>query len=242
MGVIFLKERMAYLGRGRRRSRHPIGRRLLIVALLFTLLILILNLQLLPLLEALAEAEAIRQAENLIATAVYRALTDEPTLYTDTVKITYRTDGGVASLTTDTSRLLKARTQLSLAVLSALRNEKDMEIAIPLSAILGLRFLPSTPALSLTLRPTRSLNAYFISRFREQGINQTHHSILFYLCIDVAILIPGRIHRVTVEREFPFTETVIVGDVPDAYTKINRLTDDITETELDDIYDFGASN
>ena len=232
---------MAYLGRGRRRSKHPLGRRLLIIAVLFGLFLLVLNLQLLPLLEALAEAEAIRQAEDLIATAVYRSLTEEPALYTDTVRITYRADGGVASLTTDTARLLKARTRLSIAVLSALRNEKDMEIGVPLSAILGLRFLPSTPTLSLSLRPTKSLNAYFVSRFEEQGINQTHHSILFYLSIDVAILIPGRIHRVTVKREFPFTETIIVGDVPDAYTKINRLTDDITETELDDIYDYGAA-
>ena len=232
---------MAYLGRGRRRSKHPLGRRLLIIAVLFGLFLLVLNLQLLPLLEALAEAEAIRQAEDLIATAVYRSLTEEPALYTDTVRITYRADGGVASLTTDTARLLKARTRLSIAVLSALRNEKDMEIGVPLSAILGLRFLPSTPTLSLSLRPTKSLNAYFVSRFEEQGINQTPHSILFYLSIDVAILIPGRIHRVTVKREFPFTETIIVGDVPDAYTKINRLTDDITETELDDIYDYGAA-
>ncbi|MBO7292720.1 MAG: sporulation protein YunB [Clostridia bacterium] len=237
-----MAKRMAHLGRGRRTRLRPLGRRLLIVAVLFAFLLLILNLQLLPLLEALAEAEAIRRAEDVITTAVHHSLTEEPTLYTDTIKISYRQDGGVASLVTDTARLLKARTRLSLAVLSALRSEEDMEIRIPLSAILGLRFLPSTPSLSLTLRPTKSLNAYFVSRFEEQGINQTRHSILFYLSIDVAVLIPGRIHRVSIEREFPFTETVIVGDVPDAYTKIDRLTDDITETELDDIYDFGATN
>ncbi|MBO7292430.1 MAG: sporulation protein YunB [Clostridia bacterium] len=212
------------------------------MVVLFALLLLILNLQLLPLLEALAEAEAIKHAEEIITTAVHLSLMEEPALYTDTIKITYREDGGVASLVTDTARLLEARTRLSLAVLSALRREEDMEISIPFSAILGLRFLPSKPSLSLSLRPTRSLNAYFVSRFEEQGINQTHHRILFYLRIDIAVLIPGRIHRLTVEREFPFTETVIVGDVPDAYTKIDRLTDDITETELDDIYDFGAAN
>lgn len=212
------------------------------MVILFSLLLLILNFQLLPLLEALAEAEAIRRAEEVITTAVHLSLTEEPTLYTDTIRITYREDGAVASLVTDTARLLRARTRLSLAVLSALRREEDMKIGIPLSAILGLRFLPSTPSLSLTLRPTKSLNAYFVSRFEEQGINQTRHSILFYLTIDVAVLIPGRIRRIKVEREFPFTETVIVGDVPDAYTKINRLTDDITETELDDLYDFGAAN
>jgi len=34
--------------------------------------------------------------------------------------------------------------------------------------------------------------------------------------------------------------TVIVGDVPDAFTQIVRLTDDITESDIDDIFDFGA--
>jgi hypothetical protein len=35
-------------------------------------------------------------------------------------------------------------------------------------------------------------------------------------------------------------ETLIVGEVPDALTQINRLTEEISEEEIDDVNDFGA--
>ena len=117
-----------------------------------------------------------------------------------------------------------------------------MTVAIPIASLIGINFFPSRPTINVNLRLSESINAYFLSNFEEQGINQTRHSILFHLTLEVLVLVPSHTKRITVSREFPFAETVIVGDVPDAYTKISRLTDDITETEIDDIYDFGAAN
>ena len=58
---------------------------------------------------------------------------------------------------------------------------------------------------------------------------------------EIYILIPAAPQKITVTAEYRIAETVIVGKVPDAYTKINRFADDIAESEIDDIYDFGAS-
>ncbi len=188
---------------------------------------------------SLSTIEANRKTEEILTAAVYREMAEAPTLYTDIVSLVRKSDGAVAALRTDTAKLIHMRTALVRAVLTALA-EEEMTVAIPIASLLGINFLPSRPAVRVTLRPTRTVNAYFTSSFEECGINQTRHRINFYVAVDILLLIPGKPKTVSVTRELPFAETVIVGDVPDAYTKIHRLTSDITEEEIDDIYDFGA--
>ena len=212
----------------------------IILPVLGLLLLLILNFQFFPLLSALAGIEAERQIEMLIAEAIAEEIEKNPRLYSDIITLTYKENGSVSSLRADTAKLLAFRTTLLKSILSHITTEEHMRVSVPIASLLGINFFPSALSFSVDLRLSESINAYFLSRFEEKGINQTQHSILFYLTLDILVLVPSDTKRITVSREFPFTETVIVGDVPDAYTKISRLTDDITESEIDDIYDFGA--
>ena len=216
------------------------AKRLFLSSALIFLAVFIINSRFTPLLISLSNTEARRRTEEILATAVYCELERSPALYSDIVSLSYKSDGNVAALRTDTARLIRMRTALARRVLDFLHEEEIMRVQIPIATLLGANFIPTEPTVSLKLRPTRALNAYFVSEFTECGINQTRHSILLCLSVDIVILIPGRPQSLTVTRELPIAETVIVGAVPDAYTKINRLTDDITETEIDDIYDFGA--
>ncbi len=231
-----------HLSSKKRRRRHSlIARRLLIVVLVLLSLIVLFNLRLAPLLVALSEIQATNTVEELLSSAVSKELQRAPALYSDLITLRYKSDGSVSSLSADTARLLSIRTTLLLRVLEAFRQAGEIEAEVPLSSLLGLNFLSSRTSFSIPLRLERELNGYFASAFEERGINQTHHRISFYVTVKIAVLVPSRTRYVTVSREFPFAETVIVGDVPDAYTKIDRLTSDITETEIDDLYDFGAA-
>lgn len=205
-------------------------------------IVLILNFQFFPLLSTLAEKEAERRIEKLIGDALADEIGSNTTSYSDIITLTYKENGSVSSLKADTASLLVFRTRLLKSILGYITEDNRMQVSIPIASLLGINFFPSAPAFDVKLRLSESINAYFLSRFEEQGINQTRHSILFYITLDVLVLIPSGQKKITVSREFPFAETIIVGDVPDAYTKISRLTDDITETEIDDIYDFGAAN
>ena len=205
------------------------------------LLVFVLNLQFFPILSELAEKEAERKIEALVATVITDTLEGGTARYSDIIKLTYKENGSVAALQADTARLLAFRTALLKKILAHISGGELMAVSVPVASLLGVNFFPSSPAVDVRLRISESINAYFVSKFEEQGINQTRHSILFYFTLDILVLVPSDTRRITVSREFPFAETVIVGDVPDAYTKISRLTDDITETEIDDIYDFGAS-
>lgn len=225
--------------RRRRRERPSVLRRLLCLCIPLVLILLLFNLRLSPILTELARTEVERMTEHLLAEAVVNELESAEVPYSDIVTLTYKSDGSVASMQTDTAELLRLRTQLVRAALSSVKRVEAIPAEVPLFAVLGLNF-SSSPTLSLHMSLSRSVNAYFLSSFEERGINQTRHTILFRISVEVYLLIPSRAKRITVERDFPLTETVIVGNVPDAYTHIHRLTDDISEGEIDDIYDFGA--
>ena len=212
----------------------------MILPILFLLFVLLLNLQFFPLLSELAVKEAERRIERLVSEAILNEISENTSLYSEIITLRYKENGSVSSLTADTSKLIAFRTRLLKGLIAHIAEDTAMAVSVPVASLLGINFFPSSLSFDISLRLSESMNAYFLSRFEERGINQTKHSILFYLTLDVLVLVPSRAEKITVTREFPFAETVIVGDVPEAYTKISRLTDDITETEIDDIYDFGA--
>lgn len=230
-----------YISKKRQGGHRYTLKKWIVLPLLGLLLLLLLNFQFFPLLSALAEIEAERQLEMLVTEAIAEEIRKSPFLYSDIIRITYKENGSVSSLQADTAKLLSFRTILLKSILSYILTGDHMRVSVPVASLLGINFFPSKLSFNVNLRLSESINAYFLSRFEEQGINQTRHSILFHLSIDILVLVPSDTRQITVSREFPFTETVIVGDVPDAYTKISRLTDDITESEIDDIYDFGAN-
>ena len=78
------------------------------------------------------------------------------------------------------------------------------------------------------------------SEFKESGINQTIHRLYLDFYIEVYVSFPLKIEVIPIKLKYLLSETIIVGEVPEQYTKINRFFDDITESEIDDIYDFGG--
>ncbi len=203
--------------------------------------LLIFNLQLYPGISALATAEAKNRTEELMATAFSRAMVEEGRAYSDFVRIGYRTDGVVSSVTCDMQKLNAARNSLLLAVLGGLSPNEGIEVALPLGNLFGGEaFSGRGPAIKVRLLLARGARAYMESEFRSAGINQTLHRILFTVSIQVTVLVPSKPITVTVDSSFCLAETVIVGEVPDAFTQISRLTDDVTEEDIDDMNDFGA--
>ncbi len=190
----------------------------------------------------LARLAAEKSIEEMISSALNKELTRANSQLFDIVKLTFKEDGTVSSLKTDTKALLSLRTSLLLSVLGELDREQALKIEVPYASLFGLNFFPSDSAFPVNIRLTKSINAYFTGEFYEMGINQTIHRISFTVSITALLMVPQKNQAVTVTRRFPMSETVLLGSVPDAYTKIHRLTDDITESELDDIYDFGASS
>jgi hypothetical protein len=119
--------------------------------------------------------------------------------------------------------------------------ENGIEVSLPIGNLLGGEaFSGRGPEIPIRILLAPGARAHMESDFRTEGINQTLYRVLFSVTVDLTILTPSRPIETRVTQTYCVSETLIVGEVPDALTQINRLTQDVSEEEIDDVNDFGA--
>ena len=224
-----------YIGK-KRRKRHPFLFFLFILCALLSLF----NATLYPKARALVESRVTNRLSAVAADHIARVLEEEETSYASFVHLSYGTDGAVRALSVDTVKMALLKQRLALSLLSALQEENVLSVSVPLGNLTGILPLSGVGRpVSISVKAAESLKASFVSSFTDVGINQTRHIISFSFEITVRVLLGGRTETVTLVSTFPAAETVIVGEVPDSLTQISRLTDGVTEYEIDDAVDFG---
>lgn len=201
---------------------------------------LIYNLQIIPVLIPLAKAQCVTELTARINSIIRNCMHTDGDGYSDFVRLTYGDDGFVASLETNTPRIAELTGDVVTAAIDRLARER-MTVRIPLGNLSGGAFFTGKgPDIKVKLAVSQKITCNIRNEFYESGINQTLHRVIACVETEVYALIPTATQKFTVKVEYCIAETIIIGKVPDAYTKINRLTDDIAENEIDDIYDFGA--
>ena len=202
--------------------------------------ILIYNLQIIPTLIPLAQAQATTNTTVAVQNVIRNCVrTGE---YSDFIQLHYSEDGTVTSLETNTSRIALLTGDIIAATANALCGTDRLSVYIPAGNLSGgALFSGRGPDIQIQLAVSPKITCDIQHEFFESGINQTLHRILACVHTEVYTLIPAAPKKTVVTTEYCIAETVIVGRVPDAYTKINRFSDEIEESEIDDLYDFGAT-
>ena len=239
-----MSTRLYRLGGGRggaiTRKRRFAGA-LAFVAASLAALVAIFNGQVAPFVSIVAESEAKNKIVRMLEGAVVAEVERGGIIYSDLIRLSYKADGSVSSLECDIPNALRVRGRIASALLDGFRDVDEMKVEIPIGNLSGIEALSGRgPCLEIKLLLVHGLRAYIGSDFEEAGINQTVHRVTVCMDVEISVMTPTHTSTVYVQSAYPIAETVIVGDVPDAYTKIDRLTDDITEDEIDDLYDFGA--
>ena len=207
-----------------------------------TCFLLIFNLQIHPYTAAMVRAKAQNEISMLINEAIDGAVRSLNCSYSDMIAVHYGEAGRAVALSVDTMRVNILRADILRIALSELDYHEKHLIHIPLGTILGGEITSARgPDIPISVIVTDALECAVITDFREEGINQTLHTVSLKLKVSCMALLPSGKCTFSVTAECPIGQTVLLGEVPEAYTKIHRLTDDITENEIDDIYDFGAS-
>jgi len=200
--------------------------------------ILIYNFQVIPILLPLSQAATATAVTNELQKAIQMA-TVTSNCY-DLIHLTYGKDGAVVALETNSAAIANVSATITQTVCDTLCNKKQ-KIHIPIGNLSGGALLTGRgPDISIPITVSPQISCEVENEFYECGINQTLHRIVAEIEVTVYIFLPFATKKVPVEAEFCLAETIIVGKVPDAYTKIHRSTDDISESEIDDLYDFGA--
>lgn len=230
-----------YIGK-RKRYRPKISRPkriLLWVSLLLLSVVLLMQGVLLPQVKALCSATVSNRLEALANQKIYEILKKSGLSYSDFILLRYDAAGGVRSASVDTVKINLFKTTLATQVLEAL-TAQDITVSVPRGNLLGLLFFSGKGGdTHVTARVAKGMHARFQNAFTTEGINQTLHAIGVSLDFSAYYLLPTGREEVSFSVDVPLGETLIVGDVPDTLTQINRLSEEISEIEIDDAVDFG---
>ena len=203
-----------------RRSRR-LGRRILAVlvllAVVYTVLFVIYNNRMRPILETIAVSDVEDYATECINLVVSEFLSDGE--YGNIIDVRTDSYGTVKAITTDMTAINKLKSGVALKVLSDIEGYiNDSEIMIPLGAVTDIElFSAMGPDIPVKILPVTSVYANAESRLSEAGINQTLYRVVLSVSVAADIVISGDILPAFYEVDVVVAETVIVGTVPQVY-------------------------
>lgn len=117
--------------------------------------------------------------------------------------------------------LLKAK--LTSKIQENIEKTNFAKVSLPLGTILGTDILAGVgPAFNVEFVPYGIAHIDFLSDFKEAGINQTRLTINLSVKTRIGLIMPTAKAKIDVSQDLPVLQTLIVGDVPESYTNIDR--------------------
>lgn len=192
-----------------------------ILAVLFSFLYCVYSLR--PSVTAMAKSRAKEIALAAINRAVAEKLAQENIAYSDFVEFTYSADGSIASVQNNLSGISAIKSDLAIEVGEAISEISKDTLSIPLGTLSGIDILYGTgPDISLEIKPYGYAEADLKTKFRDAGINQTVFEVTAEVSAEIGVLMPTIRAGEQVKTSVPVISTVIVGDIPDSYTNVDR--------------------
>lgn len=175
-----------------------------------------------PTFVSLAENRAKELALQAINESVSQMLS-QTYEYGDIVEIERTEDNKISAVKSKLVGVSKLKSDLSLNILQKITELDQNRLKIPLGSLMGSDiFAGCGPELSFQIKPYGSVAADIHTDFTEAGINQTKCDVTVSVKADMSILMPTVSKKSTVETTVPIVQTVIVGDIPESYTNVDR--------------------
>ena len=176
-----------------------------------------------PTVISLAKAKANEIGVMTINRAVSEKLKSENLLLSDVLNFTYDENGKITSLSSNVSNVTALKSDLALQATEAIKEISKSSVGITLGSLSGIDILYGTgPIVPIHIRPYGYATTDIETRFHEEGINQTAFEIVAKISADVSVLMPTISKSEKITTSVPLISAVIVGDVPESYTNVDR--------------------
>ncbi|MCM1404540.1 MAG: sporulation protein YunB [Prevotella sp.] len=136
--------------------------------------------------------------------------------YSNLTDIRRDAHGTITSINADAVAMNALAVQVSSRAQTYLDAMGDEGIPVPLGTFSGIPFLVGKGvSVPISLKLVGAVNCSFDSEFRTAGINQTEHKITLRTAAVVDVVLPFCTKRTNVEIEMLFSDSIIVGEVPE---------------------------
>ena len=178
-----------------------------------------LNARLRPLLLGLAAARVEASSAQAMNEAILEVLCRPEAR--ELLSVRSSDQGHISLLSADAGRLNLLGADCAIAAQKRIQNLGEQGVTVALGTVSGVpAFTGLGPRLTFRFTPVGTVRSAFHSEFLSAGINQTMHRITLELNATVRVGLPGKASAVTITVQAPVAESVIVGDVPEAYTNV----------------------
>ncbi|MGG7160677.1 sporulation protein YunB [Clostridium baratii] len=167
--------------------------------------------------ETMMRAEAIKTI-NTVSVEVF----DEETSKKDIVKIERDKNNKINSISADTMLLNKLSSEIAIRCNERLEELGAKGIEVPLGWMTDKSvYYNLGPKITIEMEPLGNIESSYESVFESAGINQTRHKIYLNVKAKIKIIIPMYTKELEVDAQIPLSETIIVGEIPDAAIQLN---------------------
>lgn len=217
------RRRAAWTGPGSELKIPPVLITLAVALVVAASVIALLENKLRPVVAEIAAAQAQNNMTAVVENAVTADLAARQVSYVDFVTIQRDEGGAITALTTDMARMNLLRSELTAAILEALKGVDVSDVQVPLGSLFDLEPLwAKGPALKAKAMTVGTVRAEFDSQLTSAGVNQTLHRIWLEVDVPMTLLLPGGEVETALHTRLCVAETVIVGKVPDTYLQLGQ--------------------
>lgn len=191
------------------------------IFIVMTIAILLMDSLIRPIIQTMSSYQAKVFATQAINDAISTELDNLDISYDELVTVSVNSKDEVTSIQTNMLALNRLRSNITEAILQELGSIENQIIDVPIGTLSGVQFLSGRGNnIQFRIVPAGYIQTDFENKFDSAGINQTRHQIVLNVDMTVIAIIPGYSVTTEVKANYCLAETVIVGTVPDNFTKV----------------------
>lgn len=176
-----------------------------------------------PIFEDLCRDKAMEISTNILNEELANVLKEYS--YKDAVTVIKTDENNI--LKTDVEVINSISSDLGSKITNRLRQVENEKIKIPAGAILGNKYLSGFgPGINIFIMPSGTVATEIKTEFKAQGINQTVYRIYLEIVCNEKILTSYKTIDTQIVNQVLLVETVIVGNVPEAYYNLEGIGED----------------
>lgn len=179
------------------------------------------DISLRPLIREYARSQSVILLNSAVSKSMSNVLKKEKFTYSDLSVINRSEDGNVQSIEIDTLNMNRIVSEIIDDVQKSVSGDEDFIISVPFGTLTGNHYLIGRgPDIKIKTKISAPMFTDTESRFLEAGINQSLHQITLTIKSNIYILMPLYRAEEVISGTYIIAETVIVGDIPEAYTNV----------------------
>ena len=207
--------------RYRNKKIHTFCNMLVIVAILLAVSLINFHRQLDKHMKQICEYKGKETVNNIVVSAIDKQLKGSECEY---IIISRDNNGKILSIESDADEINKIQNEIKKQINKDLSHINNNRMSLPIGTLTGITlFSGFGPEIVLKLHQVGGVDTEIKSEFETTGINQTKYKVIIEIQVELSAVLPAHSTDIIIKDEYLIAETIIIGEIPNAYLHSNQI-------------------